>query len=124
MWAADIGAYLVGKRWGHNKLIPKVSPGKTIEGSAGGVILALFVAVIGYFVFRPDSIVLWFLTALLTTLISILGDLLISLLKRRSHLKDSGHILPGHGGMLDRLDSSIAALPLFYIALSFLEIGR
>ncbi len=124
VWAADIGAYLAGKQWGRNKLIPKVSPGKTLEGSAGGVTLSLFVAVIGYFVFRPDSIVLWLLTALLTALISILGDLLISLLKRRSNLKDSGHILPGHGGMLDRLDSSFAALPLFYMMLSLLELGR
>lgn len=124
VWAADIGAYLVGKRWGRNKLIPQVSPGKTIEGTVGGVVLSLFVAVIGYVVFSPDSVVIWFVTALLTALMSILGDLLISLLKRRSHVKDSGSILPGHGGMLDRLDSSIAALPLFYIMLSFLEFGR
>lgn len=124
VWAADIGAYLAGKQWGRHKLIPEVSPGKTIEGSLGGIILALSVGAMGYYVFQPDSIVVWFSLAFLTTLISILGDLLISLLKRRSHLKDSGHILPGHGGMLDRLDSSIAALPLFYMALSFLELGR
>lgn len=124
VWAADIGAYLAGKRWGRHKLIPKVSPGKTLEGSAGGVALVLLVALIGYTLFKPESAALWFLTAFLTALISILGDLLISLLKRRSQLKDSGHILPGHGGMLDRLDSSIAALPLFYMALSCLELGR
>lgn len=124
IWATDTGAYLVGKRFGHFKLIPNVSPGKTVEGSIGGVLLALLVATIGYFVFEPSSTAMWFLVALLTVLISMLGDLLISMLKRRSHLKDSGHILPGHGGILDRLDSSLAALPLFYYALSFLELGR
>lgn len=124
VWAADIGAYLAGKQWGRHQLIPHVSPGKTIEGSVGGLMLTLLVAGVGSVVFQPESMVLWFLAALLTALISILGDLLISLLKRRSHLKDSGHLLPGHGGILDRLDSSFAALPLFYMALSFLEIGR
>lgn len=86
--------------------------------------LALVVAVIGYFVFKPFSPFMWFLAAFLTILISMLGDLFISMLKRRSHVKDSGHILPGHGGLLDRLDSSIAALPFFYYALSFLEFGH
>ncbi len=124
IWATDTGAYLVGKQFGHFKLIPSVSPGKTIEGSIGGVLLALLVATIGYFIFEPSSVAMWFLVALLTVLIAMLGDLLISMLKRRSHLKDSGHILPGHGGILDRLDSSLAALPLFYYALSFLELGR
>lgn len=124
VWAADIGAYLAGKQWGRHKLIPHVSPGKTIEGSLGGMMLSMLVAVIGFAWFKPESSVLWFLAALLTALISILGDLFISLLKRRSHLKDSGHLIPGHGGILDRLDSSFAALPLFYIALSLLEFGR
>lgn len=124
VWATDTGAYLVGKRFGRLKLIPRVSPGKTVEGSIGGIFLALLVAVIGYFIFAPTSTAMWFLVALLTVLIAMLGDLLISMLKRRSHLKDSGHILPGHGGILDRLDSSLAALPLFYYALSFLEFGR
>ena len=124
IWATDTGAYLVGKRWGKHKLIPMVSPGKTIEGMLGGCVVALFVAVIGYFIFKPHSIAVWFLVAVLTMGISMVGDLLISLLKRRVHLKDSGHILPGHGGMLDRLDSSIAALPLFYFALSFVRFGH
>lgn len=124
VWAADIGAYLVGKRWGHYRLIPKVSPGKTLEGSLGGGLLAMLVSVIGYFVFQPKEITQWFFLALVTALISILGDLLISMLKRRCHLKDSGQILPGHGGILDRLDSSIAALPFFYFGLSLLEFGH
>jgi len=124
IWATDSGAYLVGKRWGHSKLIARVSPGKTIEGSIGGFLLASVVAIIGYFVFRPLSPFKWFLVAFLLILISMLGDLFISMLKRRSHVKDSGNILPGHGGLLDRLDSSIAVLPFFYYALSFLEFGH
>jgi CDP-diglyceride synthetase len=114
VWASDTGAYLAGKCWGRYKLIPKVSPGKTIEGSLGGLILAMFVAIIGYAYFKPSSLMGWYFTAAATSLISILGDLSISMLKRRSKLKDTGSIFPGHGGVLDRLDSLIAAAPLFY----------
>lgn len=124
IWAADTGAYLTGKRCGSHKLIPNVSPGKTWEGFMGGLALALLVAVIGVFVFHPNSYFNWFFLATLTVLISMLGDLLISMLKRRCHLKDTGNVIPGHGGILDRLDSSIAALPLFYYGLSFLELAR
>ena len=114
IWAADIGAYLAGKQWGRAKLIPAVSPGKTIEGTIGGCALALIVAGVGAVYFHPPSIVGWFLVAISTACMSILGDLFISMLKRRCHLKDTGRIFPGHGGVLDRLDSFIAALPLFY----------
>lgn len=124
VWAADIGAYLTGKRWGCHKLIPQVSPGKTLEGTYGGFLLAMLVAVMGYFYFNPLSLGVWFAVALGTTGISMLGDLFISMLKRRSKLKDTGHLFPGHGGVLDRIDSLIAALPLFYYGLSFIVIGR
>lgn len=124
VWATDTGAYLAGKRWGSHKLIPVVSPGKTWEGTFGGIILAMLVAVIGYIYFNPFSVVSWFVVALGTIVISMLGDLFISMLKRRSKLKDTGHIFPGHGGVLDRIDSLIAALPLFYYGLSFVVIGR
>ncbi len=115
VWATDIGAYLAGKQWGHYKLIPAVSPGKTIEGALGGIALAILVASVGYVYFKPTGMLVWFVVAVLTSLISMLGDLFISMLKRRCHLKDTGHIFPGHGGVLDRLDSLIAALPLFYL---------
>lgn len=119
--AADSGAYLIGKYAGRHKLIPAVSPGKTVEGMVGGIFLALLVAVVGYAFFKPASTVLWFGLALLTILISMVGDLFISILKRRCHLKDSGSIFPGHGGMLDRLDSLLAAFPLFYFGLPFIK---
>ena len=114
IWATDIGAYLAGKQWGRHKLIPAVSPGKTIEGSMGGLFLAMLIAGVGYVYFKPQAVISWFVIAILTGLISMLGDLFISMLKRRCHLKDTGHLFPGHGGVLDRLDSLIAALPLFY----------
>ena len=116
IWATDIGAYLAGKQWGCHKLIPKVSPGKTVEGSLGGIALAIVVASVGFLYFKPAHIIIWFVVAALTAFISMLGDLFVSMLKRRCQLKDTGHIFPGHGGVLDRLDSLIAALPLFYFA--------
>lgn len=118
MWAVDTGAYFVGKQWGFHKLIPRVSPGKTIEGALGGIVLATMVAVVGYFYFEPKTIFIhWLCIAFAVMFVSMLGDLSISMLKRRSKLKDTGHLLPGHGGILDRLDSLIAAAPLFYYGL-------
>ncbi len=116
IWASDIGAYLAGKQWGRCKLIPAVSPGKTVEGSLGGIALVMLVAGVGYVYFKPHYAVVWFVIAASTALMSMLGDLFISMLKRRCHVKDTGTIIPGHGGVLDRLDSLIAALPLFYFA--------
>lgn len=123
IWASDIGAYLAGKRWGKHKLIPQVSPGKSWEGALGGYVLAMLIAGIGFYYFTPYSIYIWFGLALLTVTISIFGDLFISILKRRCHLKDTGTIIPGHGGILDRLDSLIAALPIFYFGLTFIPLG-
>ncbi|MBL7479657.1 phosphatidate cytidylyltransferase [Legionella bononiensis] len=123
IWASDVGAYLAGKQWGKHKLIPQVSPGKSWEGVFGGYLLSMGVAGVGFYYFIPYSITIWFGLALLTVTISIFGDLFISILKRRCHLKDTGTIIPGHGGILDRLDSLIAALPLFYFGLTFIPLG-
>ena len=101
-----------------------MSPGKTVEGALGGFLLTMLVATIAYFYFNPPAMVNWYAIAVGTTLISMLGDLFISMLKRRCKLKDTGHVFPGHGGVLDRLDSLIAAAPFFYFGLSFLTIGR
>ncbi|OGV34010.1 MAG: phosphatidate cytidylyltransferase [Legionellales bacterium RIFCSPHIGHO2_12_FULL_35_11] len=114
VWATDIGAYLTGKKLGRHKLIPNVSPGKTIEGTIGGFILAMLVATLAYFYFKPTFCFAWFGLAVFIVFISIFGDLFISMLKRRCKVKDTGNLLPGHGGVLDRLDSLIAALPFFY----------
>ena len=113
VWSADIGAYLAGKQWGKHKLIPQVSPGKSWEGALGGLILVLIVATVGCFYFHPISFGKWYLLALVIAVISVFGDLYVSILKRRCHLKDTGTLIPGHGGILDRLDSLIAALPFF-----------
>jgi phosphatidate cytidylyltransferase len=118
IWASDIGAYLSGKLLGKHKLIPKVSPGKSWEGVLGGVALAMLIAWGGSVYFIPAYKSNWFLLAFITVIISIFGDLFISILKRRCHLKDTGALIPGHGGVLDRLDSLIAALPLFYFGLT------
>jgi phosphatidate cytidylyltransferase len=134
IWAADICAFFAGKKWGKDKLAPEISPGKTVQGMYGalasGLICAL--ALRTYYGFAPleqDGAQLavlmsvdMLLLSVLTVLISIYGDLFFSLIKRRSGVKDSGNILPGHGGILDRIDSIIAAAPFFYAGIVL--IGR
>lgn len=115
VWAADIGAYLVGKRWGQHKMIPNVSPGKSWEGLFGGIGLALIVGGLETIWIHPLSNLKWLSIVLITALISVIGDLWMSLLKRKCQLKDTGHLIPGHGGVLDRLDSLLAAVPVFYL---------
>jgi len=121
--AADSGAYFAGNLWGKHALIPKVSSGKTIEGSLGGLLLPMVVAWLGALVWSPASWFAWFGLALLTVVMSMFGDLFISMLKRRSHVKDTGSLLPGHGGVLDRIDSLLAALPWFFMGLYYLPVG-
>jgi len=114
VWAADVGAYFVGKRFGKTKLAPKVSPGKTVEGLLGGLLLVLVVYLpVLFWQFDPKAATLLLITILLTALISVGGDLFESKLKRHVGLKDSSQILPGHGGMLDRIDSLLAGAPFF-----------
>ncbi|AWK81157.1 TPA: phosphatidate cytidylyltransferase [Photobacterium damselae] len=115
VWAADTGAYFSGKRFGKHKMAPAVSPNKTLEGLAGGVILAVFVAWGGAHIMSiPFHSVASLLTiAVITVISSVLGDLVESMFKRVSGIKDSGNILPGHGGILDRIDSLTAAFPIF-----------
>ena len=115
VWAADSGAYFAGRHFGKRKLAPRISPNKTLEGLAGGVALAMLVAVVGALVIGTPAAQLpaVALVALFTVLFSVAGDLFESLLKRHVGMKDSGHLIPGHGGVLDRIDSVLAALPVF-----------
>jgi len=118
IWAADIGAYFTGKAWGRHRMAPNVSPGKTWEGLAGGMILAAVAA--GAFAWsRPElgPLALLIGLALLTAAVGQLGDLSESMFKRRANVKDSGRWLPGHGGILDRVDSLTAAVPVYIICL-------
>jgi len=122
VWSADTGAYFIGRWLGKTKLAPQISPGKSIAGFWGGIGLALLVALIVSF-FLPHGITYHpeiFILALITALVSVLGDLFESMVKRQSGTKDSGHLLPGHGGMLDRIDSLISTAPIFAAILWFL----
>jgi phosphatidate cytidylyltransferase len=121
IWAADIAAYFAGKRLGKHKLAPKVSPGKTWEGVAGGSLALLLVSLMGVWLALPAQGYALILICLLTGWISIVGDLSESLFKRQAGLKDSGRLLPGHGGVLDRVDSLTAALPAFWLGLAIRE---
>jgi phosphatidate cytidylyltransferase len=115
VWAADTGAYFSGRAFGRRKLAPRISPNKTVEGLAGGTLAAVAVAVAGAALLGTGASMLPLvaLVAFLTVLFSVVGDLFESLLKRHVGAKDSGDLIPGHGGLLDRLDSVLAALPVF-----------
>jgi phosphatidate cytidylyltransferase len=117
--AADVGAYFAGRRFGRLKLAPRVSPGKTWEGFAGGLVAVALVGLCGawYFAMPVAGMVVMVLAV---ALISVVGDLGISMLKRDSGLKDTGQLFPGHGGVLDRIDSLLAAIPMYVLALHWL----
>lgn len=126
IFAADTGAYLAGRNFGKRKLAPSVSPGKTVEGLIGGLLLcAAWAACAGPLVFqidRPQQILMLVLVSLVVAAFSVLGDLAESLFKRAAGVKDSGAILPGHGGMLDRVDSILAGAPMMALGLSLLKL--
>jgi phosphatidate cytidylyltransferase len=116
VWVADTFAYFFGSFFGRNKLAPTISPGKTVEGLAGALVgCILFALVCGtmFWKFEGLRLVLWVVLATATVLMSVVGDLVESKLKRLAGAKDSGRLLPGHGGVLDRVDSYTAAAPLF-----------
>ena len=117
LWCNDTGAYCVGSLIGRHKLFPRVSPGKSWEGSIGGAVLCLIVSQVAAHYLPFLTAIEWAVFALVVVVFGTWGDLIESLLKRQMGIKDSGKILPGHGGMLDRFDSSILAIPASVIFL-------
>ncbi|MGO2508636.1 phosphatidate cytidylyltransferase [Vibrio hibernica] len=115
VWAADTGAYFTGKAFGKHKMAPKVSPNKTLEGLFGGLVFAMLVGwvVTKLFDIQFANLITMFVITFVTVVISVLGDLVESMFKRVSDIKDSSNIIPGHGGVLDRIDSLMAAFPVF-----------
>lgn len=118
VWTADSGAYFVGRPWGKTKIAPHISPGKSLEGVLGGLAAVTLVAwVSGKWVwqFTADRLWLWVLLAAVIAVVSVAGDLMESRFKRAAGVKDSGQLLPGHGGVLDRIDAFTAAAPFFVL---------
>lgn len=116
VWVADSSAYFAGKTWGKTKFAPTVSPGKSVEGLLGAVLAVLILAYacgVGVWHLTSTALALWLAVAVVTTLFSVLGDLVESKAKRIAGVKDSGTLLPGHGGVLDRIDAFTAAAPVF-----------
>ncbi|WP_432471911.1 phosphatidate cytidylyltransferase [Amphritea sp. HPY] len=124
IWGADIGAYFAGKTWGNKKLAPHVSPGKTLAGLWGGLVACALVS-LGFIVYLELELmvaVYLLLLSVIAGLVSVLGDLFESMLKRYRGIKDSSNLLPGHGGILDRIDSITSAAPLFVVGIHALPI--
>jgi len=122
-WASDVGGYLCGRLWGKHKLAPQLSPGKTREGAAGAVILTILAALMyQHWISLDNSNTLFMvLMAVAASAAAQLGDLLESAIKRYFEVKDSGHLLPGHGGILDRFDSFLLVSPVIYYFLVVLK---
>ena len=117
VWLTDSGAYLIGRKIGKNKLAPRISPNKTWEGSVGGTVAAtIILAVYLYFFPVGDGFITMIILTLILSIMGQLGDLIESSLKRYYGVKDSGKILPGHGGLLDRFDSMLIVMPMLHLA--------
>lgn len=115
IWSTDSGAYFVGRKLGKNKLWPEISPNKTVEGFFGGIVTAVVIAII-FNLFFPvaSSLIILIVVTIIASIVGQIGDLVESALKRHYDVKDSGTILPGHGGILDRFDSLLFVLPLLH----------
>lgn len=126
IWLADSAAYFTGRRFGKTRLCSRISPGKTVAGVYGALFSSIVLA-LGYALVnnvQGIEITIFIIICLITVLMSVIGDLMVSMMKRAANLKDSGQLLPGHGGVLDRIDSLTAAAPVFYAGLWFWGNGR
>lgn len=124
IWSADMVAYFVGKKWGLTRLAPDISPSKTVAGMMGALASALICGIYLtlYYGFSMLVATQFIVLSAFTVLVSIYGDLFISLLKRKRGVKDAGNLLPGHGGFLDRMDSLIASAPIFYAGVTLIRL--
>jgi phosphatidate cytidylyltransferase len=124
IWAADSGAYFAGVRFGRRKLAPRISPGKSWEGLFGGLAAAMLLsaAMLHWLGLGWAQLPELLLLTVVIVLVSVVGDLFESLLKRHAGAKDSSQLIPGHGGVLDRIDSLLAALPVFVLGKIWLEL--
>ena len=120
LWSNDTGAYLAGRQFGHTKLFERHSPKKTWEGFAGGIVAGCIAAYIFSLYYQELPWIQWMIVAVLISVFGTLGDLIESMFKRSLHIKDSGGILPGHGGLLDRFDGLLLAAPIVYTYLYWL----
>lgn len=120
LWANDTGAYLVGRKLGRTKLFERISPKKTWEGSIGGGLMGLGIGYMNALLFPDLSLINWLVVALIVLIFGSLGDLVESMFKRSLNIKDSGKLLPGHGGLLDRFDGIFIAAPIVYTYLRFI----
>src|SRR5690606_31230415 len=112
VWGADSGSYFVGRKFGKRKLAPNVSPNKSVEGLYGGIVTSMLIVTVVALLYLDmtwPELTLFLILSVVTVFSSVLGDLFESMIKRRAGIKDSGRILPGHGGVLDRIDSLLAA---------------
>jgi len=119
IWGADSGAYFTGRKWGKDKLVPQVSPGKSWQGLYGGVVTAvlMMLLLIQLLPVQINYQLFFIAICIITIMFSVLGDLVESMFKRSAGVKDSGNLLPGHGGVLDRIDSLTAAAPIFALGI-------
>lgn len=121
VWGADVGAYFSGKLWGNSKMCPNVSPGKTWAGFCGALGAGVLIMSIFYVLYKPHMYYVYAIwLALVTVLFAVLGDLVESMLKRVYKVKDSGTLIPGHGGAFDRIDSMLAAFPIYVLGLQII----
>lgn len=120
MWASDTGAYFFGSFLGKHKLFERLSPKKTIEGFLGGVVTAMLTGFAASLFFESSSALYWILTGAIMSVTGTLGDLFESMIKRQFQVKDSGTLLPGHGGILDRFDSTFISIPVYWLLINFL----
>lgn len=120
IWINDSFAFFVGKNIGKRKLFPSVSPNKTVEGFLGGMFFSIAASIVISNLYLHFSVFNWIVIALIVSIFGTIGDLVVSKFKRQANLKDSGTLMPGHGGILDRLDSLLFASPFVYLYINFI----